>query len=53
MTRKAHQRYHAKRRLGQIKHAAEVLLVLAASAAVCLLVCVVWRICWTVILCPP
>ena len=40
MTRKAHQRYHAKRRLGQIKHAAEVLLVLAASAAVCL--AVVW-----------
>jgi hypothetical protein len=49
MTPKAHRRH----KLDQIKHTAYVLFILAASVAVCLLVCVVWKICWTVILCPP
>ena len=49
MTRNFHRRYW----LNRIKHAAYVLLILATSVALCLLVCVVWRICWTVILCPP
>ena len=49
MTAKAHRRY----RLNQIKHAAHVLITLATSVALCLLVCVIWRICWTVILTPP
>ena len=49
MTLKAH-RLHA---LKKMKHAAYVLFILATSVALCLLVCVVWRICWTVILCPP
>jgi hypothetical protein len=39
--------------LKEIKHAAYVLSLLAASAASCLVVCVVWKMCWTVILCPP
>jgi hypothetical protein len=30
-----------------------VLTILAASAALCLTVCVVSKICWTIILCPP
>jgi hypothetical protein len=49
MTSKAH-RLHA---LKKIKHTAYVLLLLATSVALFLAVCVVWRICWTVILCPP
>jgi len=49
MTSKAH-RLHA---LKKIKHTAYVLLLLATSVALCLAVCVVWKICWTVILCPP
>jgi hypothetical protein len=49
MTRAAHRRYW----LAQIKHTAYVLTILAASAALCLLVCIVWKICWTIILCPP
>ena len=49
MTAKAH-RLHA---LKKIKHTAYVLTILAASVALCLAVCVVWKICWTIILCPP
>lgn len=49
MTPKAHRRHW----LAKIKQAAYVLLLLATSVALCLVVCVVWKICWTVILTPP
>jgi len=49
MTRNAHRRHW----LAKIKHTAYVLTILAAAAALCLLVCIVWKICWTIILCPP
>jgi hypothetical protein len=49
MTRNAHRRYWIKR----VRHTAYVLFILATSVAVCLLVCIVWRICWTTILIPP
>lgn len=49
MTRNAHRRH----KLGQLKHLAYVLLLLSMSVLLCLLTCIVWEICWTVILCPP
>lgn len=49
MTRNFHRRYW----LNRMKHTAYVLFILAASVALCLLVCVVWKMCWTVILSPP
>ena len=45
--------FHRAHALKKIKHTAYVLFVLAASVAVCLLVCIVWKICWTLILTPP
>ena len=53
MTAKAHRRHRLKCLLAQVTHAARTLLLIATSLALCLLVCIIWKICWTVILTPP
>lgn len=53
MTAKAHRRHRLKRLLAHVTHAARTLILVATSLALCLLVTLVWKICWTVILTPP
>lgn len=49
MTRNFHRRHF----MNKVKQAAHVGLVLATSAALCLVVALVWKACWTLILTPP
>lgn len=53
MTAKAHRRHRPKQLLAQVTHAARTLLLIATSLALCLVVTLVWKACWTVILTPP
>lgn len=53
MTAKAHRRHRLKQLLAQVTHAAKTLLLIATSLALCLVVTLVWKACWTVILTPP
>lgn len=39
--------------LRKLQHVAYVLFILSMSVLLCLLTCIVWKICWTTILTPP
>lgn len=49
MTRNFHRRHF----LNKVKHAAQVGFAIATSVALCLVVALVWKSCWTLILTPP
>lgn len=53
MTAKAHRRHRLKQLTAQVTHAARTLILIATSLAITLLVCIVWKACWTLILTPP
>ena len=53
MTAKAHRRHRLKQLTAPVTHAARTLILIATSLALTLLVCIVWKACWTVILTPP
>ncbi len=53
MTAKAHRRHRLRQLLARLTHAARTLILIATSLALTVLVCIVWKTCWTLILTPP